>query len=170
MLKSDCLWFTLKTILLSVLFNGALWPEAAACLPHICMHYGSVWGNKQILLLFLLPGIIIPCPLRWIIAHCATCRWVALLWLPYGHQALHIYCPWITAGRKKPIATYSDPPPSSTFQPSSLFYTFFVSRASQFFSVSCLSLTAPPPASPPVCLHSSFAVPWSCSMHSQLLN
>lgn len=46
--------------------------------------------------------------------------------------------------QKKPIATYSDPPPSSTFLPSSLFYTFFVSRASQFFSVSCLSLTASP--------------------------
>lgn len=26
----------------SVLLGGALWPEAAAWLPHICMHYGSV--------------------------------------------------------------------------------------------------------------------------------
>lgn len=31
--------------------------------------------------------------LRWIIAHCATCRWVALLWLPYGHQAFAYLLP-----------------------------------------------------------------------------
>lgn len=35
-------FITLNTILLSLLFNRVLWPEAAVCLPHICMHYGSV--------------------------------------------------------------------------------------------------------------------------------
>lgn len=53
--------------------------------------------------------------LRWIMALCATCRWAALLWLPYGHQILHIYCPWIMA-RWKPSAAH--------FLPSSpLFFT-----------------------------------------------
>lgn len=35
-------FITLNTILLSLHFNRVLWPEAAVCLPHICMHYGSV--------------------------------------------------------------------------------------------------------------------------------
>lgn len=57
MRKSD--FITLKQYFHS---GAVLWPEAAACLPHICMYYGSVWGNKQALLLFRLPAIIIPLP------------------------------------------------------------------------------------------------------------
>jgi len=73
---------------------------------------------------------------------CATCRWVALLWLPYGHQALHIYCQLITV-RWKPITPYSDPPPSSTFYPL-LCYRLSVSLdlSSHFFTFSCRSLPA----------------------------
>lgn len=77
--------------------------------------------------------------LRWITTQCATCRWAALLWLPCGHQILHIYSPWIMASLKNPqCSTFLSPPPVSLspFLHHSAPYShfFFVHCVAQSFS------------------------------------
>lgn len=107
----------------------------------------------------------LPLPLRWIMALCATCRWAALLWLPYGHQILHIYCPWIMA-RWKLSAALAPSLPFSLFYPSAVIrppaLTYFLSRLScPVFS--SLSLVFPPRLDLALCIP-------SCLIKSCIIN
>lgn len=137
---------TVCTFRWSSVARGCLLP---ACLTSVCiMDLSEVINRPCSYSCFLLSLFV---PLRWIMAHCATCRWVALLWLPYGHQALHIYCPWITENSQQHILILLLLPLFTL-----LSVLHFRSRLTSF-----LALTASP---------FSFPMPWSCSMHSQQLN
>lgn len=133
-------------------WSAVPWPEAGGCLPHICMYYGSVWGNKQALLLFCLPAIIIPLPsdgLRPTVHHLderrfSDCLMAIRLCIFTAHESLYT---------ENPIATYCEAPPPPLAYPS-LFYFLCRSASSSlpFQLIFSPSQTA--------------SVPWSCSVRT----